>query len=166
MDVLAPFHPALVHVPIALLIVGFLFEAAGRLSGAEWLPRAAAALLLLGALGAGAAFVSGKAAEERAEDQGVPEAPIESHESAGTATLIVAGLAAVLKLAELTVLKRRARVAGVLALVAYAAAAVLVGITGFRGGELVYKHGAGVQRVARGGAEEPGGEAREAEEHH
>lgn len=165
MDFLAPFHPALVHGPIVLLIVGFLFDVAARLGRAEWCRRTAAALLFLGALGAGAAFLSGKAAEERAEDQGVPDAPLESHEDAATVTLIVGGLAAVLKLTELTVLKRQARAVGALAFVAYGAAAALVGVTAFRGGELVYKHGAGVEKVAAGQAREQA-EAGESGERH
>jgi uncharacterized membrane protein len=139
MDPQVPLHPAVVHFPVALLLVGLLFELAGRIIRIEWCRRAAAALLILGAMGAGAAFYSGNAAEEAVEDAGVPHEPIERHEDAGKLAAILAGVAAVLKLAELTVLRKKAAV-GWLVLAAYLAAAASVSVAALRGGELVYKH--------------------------
>jgi uncharacterized membrane protein len=160
MEWLAPYHPALVHAPIALLIVGFVFEVVGRLGGADWWRRAATALLILGTLGAGSAYLSGREAGERAEHAAIPEAPIDAHERAATGTLVVAVVAVLLRIGELTVARARPRMVGLLALLAYAAAAVMVGVTGLRGGELVFGHGAGVQ-VHAPSPSGPGGEQHE-----
>jgi len=58
-------HPAMVHFPVALLCVAFGFDVACLLlRRQQWLDRAAATLYLLGALGAGGAFLSGRQAED------------------------------------------------------------------------------------------------------
>lgn len=155
-----PIHPAIVHFPIALLLVGFGLELAGRLRRAEWMRRAAAALLVLAALASAAAFLSGKQAEEAAEDAGVPDAPIESHEAAGTWTMILAALAAGVRLVEGNGQRPVTRWAAPVALALYAAAAASASLAGYRGGELVYKHGAGV-RAAPAADTAEGGEHRE-----
>jgi uncharacterized membrane protein len=144
MEALAPFHPAIVHTPIALIIVGAVFELAGRALDREWWRKAAFAMLVVGVLGAGAAVLSGRAAEEGVEKQGVSKHAIEEHEEIAQLTLWL-GLGAVLTRALAGRFgAARAAVAG-LALLLHLAAATTVGIAGYRGGRLVFEHGAGVK---------------------
>jgi uncharacterized membrane protein len=144
MDALAPFHPAVVHAPIALIIAGFVFELVGRALDREWWRKAAFAMLVVGVLGAGAAVLSGRAAEEGAERQGVARHAIHEHEEIAQLSLWL-GLGAVLTRAVAgRLVALRAAVAS-LALVLHLAAAVAVGIAGFRGGVLVFEQGAGVK---------------------
>lgn len=157
MDLPIPLHPVIVHTPIALIVFSLLFELVGRFTDVEWWRKAAFAMLVIGVLGAGAAVLSGNAAEEAAERQGVPEEPIESHEAAGTLTLWL-GVAAVLArwLAARTGPARGA--ISLLALVAHLLTAGAVGVAGYRGGHLVYEHGAGVKATAGTPAEHSHGE--------
>ena len=144
MNALAPFHPAIVHTPIALIIVGALFELVGRALDSEWWRKAAFAMLIVGVVGAGVAVLSGRAAEEGAEDQGVAKHAIHEHEEIAQLTLWL-GLAAVVTRALAgRVGSARAVVAG-LALLLHLATATTVGIAGYRGGLLVFEHGAGVK---------------------
>ncbi len=144
MEALAPFHPAIVHTPIALIIVGAVFELAGRALDSEWWRKAAFAMLVVGVLGAGLAVLSGRAAEEGVERQGVAKHAIHEHEEMAQLALWL-GLGAVVTRAVAGRLGAvRAAVAG-LALLLHVAAAITVGIAGFRGGSLVFEHGAGVK---------------------
>ena len=137
MEALAPFHPAIVHTPIALIIVGAVFELAGRALDREWWRKAAFAMLIVGVLAAGLAVLSGRAAEEGVERQGVAKHAIEEHEEMALLTLWL-GLGAVVTRAVAGRLGAvRAAVAG-LALLLHLAAAITVGIAGFRGGLLVF----------------------------
>ena len=163
MEALAPFHPAIVHTPIALIIVGAIFELVGRALDREWWRKAAFAMLIVGVLAAGLAVLSGREAEENVERQGVAQHAIEEHEEMALLTLWL-GLGAVVTRAVAGRLGPvRAAVAG-LALLLHLAAAITVGVTGFRGGSLVFEHGAGVKM---GGTlvENPEGEKAEKAEH-
>lgn len=145
MEFLAPFHPQIVHTPVALLVFSAFFAIVGRLFDREWVRKAAMLLLVFGFLGAILANLSGNEAEERAEErQGVPEAPLEAHELAGRLVLYVSG-GALLAFAVGSRLSGGAKgaIAG-LALLLQIAAAVLVGVAGLRGGRLVYDYAAGV----------------------
>jgi uncharacterized membrane protein len=153
-----PIHPLIVHTPIVLLIFSALLELAGRALDADWARRSALVLLVVGALGAGAAVITGTAAGDAAERQGVAEQPVDSHEDAGKLTLALAVGAVVARALSARVGALRGLVAG-LALALQLAAAVMVGVTGYRGGRLVYEHGAGVSvhgaRVASDHAPRP-----------
>jgi uncharacterized membrane protein len=143
MEVLARFHPQIVHTPIALIIIALAFDLIGRATRLEWWRKAAFAMLVVGVLGAGGAVLSGREAGEAAERQGVPEQPVDAHEEMAFVTLAL-GLAAV---AARGIASRaggaRALVSGI-ALVLHLGAAIAVGITGYRGGKLVYEYGAAV----------------------
>ncbi len=146
MDALGQFHPQIVHTPVALLIFSAFFAVVGRLFDREWVRRASVLLLVFGFLGSFAAMRSGFAAHEVPEDeQGVPEHVIEEHAEKGQFTFYLAGGA----LAALVVASRLAGPAAAavsgLALVLQIGAAVMVGVTGHEGGELVYEHGANVR---------------------
>jgi len=163
MDALGPFHPAIVHTPIALIIVSAVFELAGHALDREWLRRAAFAMLVVGVLGAGLAVLSGHGAEEAVEHQGVAKEAIHEHEEVAQFAWWL-GLAAVVSRAVAgRVGAARAAVAG-LALLLHLAAAVTVGIAGYRGGVLVFEHGAGVQAVRAPIDGERGGDRARSEE--
>lgn len=140
-----PIHPLVVHTPIALIIVSLLFEIVGRATDSEWWRKGAFAMLVVGMLGAGAALLTGEPDAERAEEtQGVPEQAVDRHEDAGKLALWVTVGAVVVR--ALSAGSGGARVAiGVVALLLHITAAVTVGVAGMRGGELVFRHGAGVR---------------------
>ena len=92
MDALGPFHPQIVHTPIALLVFSALFAIAGRMADREWLRKTAMLLLVFGFLGSFAAVQSGQPAHRDPErEQGVPEDRIDAHAEFGRYTLWVAG---------------------------------------------------------------------------
>jgi len=157
-----PLHPIIVHTPIALLICSALFELIGRALDADWWRRGAVALLVLGTIGAGAAVITGDAAGKAAERQGVADPPLEQHEDAGKLTLAMAAGAVVVRALATRAGSLRGAVAA-LALVLQLAAAILVGVAGFRGGRLVYEHGAGVRVHGVRVASDQAPQARDAE---
>jgi uncharacterized membrane protein len=144
MEFLAQFHPQIVHGPIALIIIAALFEVVGRIVGLDWWRKAAFALLILGVLGAGLAVLSGQEAGKAAEHQGVPEQPVDLHESIAKLTLWLGLAAVVMRAIAGRTGRARPMVAG-LALVLHLAAAVTVGLAAHLGGELVFEHGARVK---------------------
>ena len=165
MQFLAPFHPQIVHGPIALIIIAALFEVVGRFVGLEWWRKAAFALLILGVLGAGLAVLSGKGAGQAAEKQGVSEHAVDEHEEMALVTLWL-GIGAVLARALAGRAGRaRAALAG-LGLVLHLAAAVTVGIAAHRGGELVFEHGARVKVNGQPVVTPPPGHETEEQEKH
>lgn len=134
-------HTMIIHFPIALGVVGALALLAYAAFRPAWLRWFAPVLLSLALLGAGAAYFSGNAAEDRAEHMGVPDQAIEEHESAGIWGLGVVALATLLAWATVP----RGRGVWIAAIIALAAAAALAR-AGHLGGKLVFVHGAG--RVA------------------
>ncbi len=185
MDFLGPYHPLIIHTPIALIIVSLLFEIVGLATDAQWWRKASFAMLIVGVLGAGAAVLSGEPASDQAEEvQGIPEATVEHHEDVGKMALWIGVGAVVFRAASAglgTAGGLRIAVAA-LAFLLHLAAAVTVGVAGYRGGQLVFESGAAVrvngqllhhgaaagQKAATPGVAEvaPGGEAREAGEEH
>ena len=144
MEFLAPLHPAIVHAPVALIIVALVFDLAGRALDSDWWRKASFALLVLGTLGAGVAVLSGQEAGERAEKrQAVPEEAVDAHEDIAKLSLWLALGAVVTRAAAGRLGSARPAVAG-LGFLLHLAAAVAVGVAAYRGGELVYRHGAGV----------------------
>lgn len=140
-------HPIIVHTPIALLIFSAFFAIVGRLFDREWVRKASVLMLVFGFLGAFGAVRSGLITHEIAEHkQGVPEEAIDEHGDLGEKTMYVAGaaLVAVALAAKFSAGGLGAALSG-LALLLQIGAAVLVGLTGFHGGKLVYEHGASVK---------------------
>lgn len=158
-----PLHPVIVHTPIALILFSLLFDLIGRFTDLDWWRKAAFAMLVFGVLGAGAAVLTGTASEEQAERQGVPHEAIEAHEAAGILTLWL-GVAAVLARWLATRPGPARGAIGALALVAHLLTAGALSVAGYRGGELVYEHGAAVKvapPLAPGTPLEEDGEAHE-----
>ena len=161
-----PLHPAIVHVPMGLaLAMPFLAIA---LAVAVWrhaLPRRALAIVVgLQLLLAAAAVAAGRTgdAEHEAAERLAPRAAIHDHEEAGerviwssVAVLALSAAAAFAPTRRVTLLAALTA-AGTLVVAAFAVDA------GRRGGELVFRYGAG---VTAGGAQEVSAGA-ETEHHH
>ena len=133
----------LIHFPIALLLIGFLAELIALVVPKPFFKQAAFAMLLIGSLGAIAAYISGSYAGAGIES-GPLKAPMELHEDAALITLLLAIVTALYRVGlQIFHLERLwARIVGVLLWLALAGS---VARTGYLGGQLVFRHGAGVQ---------------------
>lgn len=92
-----PLHPAVVHFPIVLLLLGAAVACVAVFLNRWHLPWIAAGLLVLGAVGVFVAVETGEKDEEMVE--GMPPAAenlLDQHEEWAERTQIVAGIAAVL----------------------------------------------------------------------
>jgi uncharacterized membrane protein len=142
-----PLHPAVVHFPIVLILLGTLVSFVAVFWRKGYVPAFAAALLTLGAVGAWVAVETGESDGGLVEDTSPPmEQLIEAHENWAERTLTVATIAAVIALGAAALFRfpRLARGVGVAAALAAGVASWTVYETGHRGGALVYRHGAGV----------------------
>ncbi|MBI3609544.1 MAG: DUF2231 domain-containing protein [Nitrospirae bacterium] len=142
-----PIHPVVVHFPIALLFTAVFFEILGFLLRREQYRQFGFWLLILGFLSGLVAAGFGLWGEAAAVKMGVPEKAIERHESFAVSTLITFGL--------LLIYRRWARDRWsshrkTIYISAAVAGLLLLGTTGYFGGELVYEYGAGVSKTAPG----------------
>ena len=135
-------HPAVVHYPIALGVVGAVAVLGYAIVPKPGLRWVGPVLLAIALAGAGGAYFTGESAKDRAADAGVPQGEIERHESISVWSLGVLSLATLLAWA--TAASRRG--SWVAAPVAVAAAGMILW-TSHLGGRLVYIYGAG--RVAK-----------------
>ena len=135
----AVWHPALVHFPIALLFLALALDFYGyvaRDSRASWAAQIATAGGTVGLL---LAFITGNYAEIVAAHQKIPQNPISNHEAWATATSwTFIGLTAWRSYLKPTHPKFRYYLLAVLTTVC------LLTVTGYKGGQLVYKYAAGV----------------------
>ncbi len=142
-----PLHPALVHFPVVLIVLGAVAALVAVFWRGAQLPRYAALLLALGALGCWVSMETGESDGGLLEKaQPKMAALLDQHEEWAERTLTVAIVAAVLATASV-VTQRWPKVARSLAvLTALAALGAGYGVyeTGHRGGALVFRHGAGV----------------------
>lgn len=136
-------HPMIVHFPIALLIVGFIADAAGIIFKKEFYSKAGFYLLILGTLGVVAAYFSGNFAGEGVTESGALGKALEVHEQAAELSLWLMTGVAVIRIA-LVLLKKYTGVYKWVAFVLFFAGVLSIARTGYYGGELVYKHAAGV----------------------
>ena len=146
MEALGPYHPLIVHTPVALLIFSAAFAILGRLFDREWVRKASVLMLVFGFLGAFFAVNSGQAAHEVPErKQGVPEHEIDEHADLGRKALYLSGGALLVIGIAARVSGGAANALGLLALLLQLGAAGSVAAAGLRGGELVFKYGANVK---------------------
>jgi uncharacterized membrane protein len=143
----SPLHPAVVHFPIVLILLGSVVAVAAVFIRRWHLPGTAAALLVLGALGSIVAAQTGKHEGELVGGETPAiESILEQHENwaerTQTAAVIVALLAAGAALA--TRWPGVTRTLSVLTAASALVATWCVVQTGHYGGQLVYRHGAGV----------------------
>ncbi len=137
-------HPMIVHFPIALLITGLLSETLGLFLKKEFFRKAGFYLLILGTVGVAAAYFTGRLAGEGVTEAGSLKQALEAHEEAAELSLWLMAAAVVLRIITVFVKK----FSGSLKWGAFAL--FLIGVlsivrTGYYGGELVFKHAAGVQ---------------------
>jgi len=136
-------HAMVIHFPIALLIIGFLSEIIALFIKKPFFSQAAFYLLLLGTLGTIASYLSGDAAGDGIEDGSLGKA-IELHEQAATIALWLA-IATSLVYLGIYFLNYSKKWAKIASIVLFTATIVAIARTGYLGGQLVYKHGAGVE---------------------
>ena len=129
-------HPLLVHFPVALIIVGFLFDVVSLFCKKEaCLSKAGLYLMVLGTLGAVAAFLAGEFfTPELTGDLGKLK---EKHEIFAKITMYVMIAASVIRLAVLYYKKTESWYKW-LVFVLFLIGTVGVGITGYLGGSIVY----------------------------
>ncbi len=137
-------HPMIVHFPIALILVGFLFELASLFIKKELFSTVAFYLLILGTLGIAAAYLSGDLAGEGISETGALKTALETHEHAAGLALWIIISASVIRIAYI-LLKDKIKFLRWVSFVLFAVGVFAVARTGYYGGQLVYKHAAGVQ---------------------
>jgi uncharacterized membrane protein len=137
-------HPMIVHFPIALLIVGFLFDLIGTLLKKEFYSNAGFYLLILGTVGVVAAYLSGGYAGDGVSEAGALKQALETHEAAAELSLWLMAVASITRIG-FVVLKKYNGIFKWVALVLFFAGVLSIARTGYYGGELVFKHAAGVQ---------------------
>ena len=137
------FHAMAVHFPIALLMAGFLSELIGLFIKKTFFQQAAFYLLILGALGSIVSYLAGKVAGDGMLKGTLGQAT-QLHEQAATFALSLTVITAIFYLGIFIMKfsKSWVRIAGI---VLFAVAVVAIARTGYLGGQLVYKHGAGVE---------------------
>jgi uncharacterized membrane protein len=136
-------HAMVVHFPIALLLVGFLFEAISFFYKKEFFRQSAFYLLLLGMLGTVVSYLAGNAAGEGMEEGPLSKA-MELHEQAATISLWLTIVTA-LVYASIYFLKYKKNWLRIIAVLLFTGVIASIARTGYLGGQLVYKHGAGVE---------------------
>lgn len=147
-DWLPNLHPLVVHFPIALLVVVVFLELVRlAIRSREWLDRSVLLLYGLGTLGLVAAFLSGRKAAETVDVEGAAFALLTSHEDWALAAMVFFLAFSALRLgAAWKGVDRKRWVAAVLAVMGGVGVGILA-VAADRGGELVFRHGAGVAAV-------------------
>ncbi len=146
-----PLHPAIVHFPIVLLLLGSLAAVLAALTPRWHLPWLSAVILAAGAMGAALATRTGnQQAEMAGEISERAEALLDEHEEWAERTRNLAFAAAILALtaASLARFPKTGRALRAATALAVAAAGFSVAETGHYGGQLVYKHGVGINPAA------------------
>jgi uncharacterized membrane protein len=147
------FHAMVIHFPIALLMAGFLSEIIALISKKQFFKNASLYLLILGSLGAIVAFVSGSYAGDGMTD-GILQAPLEIHEEAALVTLWLAIITAVVR-AAMSYFNYNKAWAQWTSFLLFAVLVGFVARTGYLGGQLVFKHGAGIELALPDFGEQP-----------
>ena len=136
-------HAIVIHFPIALLIIGFLTELVSLFLMKPFFKQMAFYLLLLGTFGTVVSYLSGDAAGEGMEGGSLGRA-IELHEEAATIALWLTITTAVLYLLVF-LFKYNTKWVRIVSVLLFACVVGAIARTGYLGGQLVYKHGAGVE---------------------
>ena len=134
----------IVHFPIALVIIGFLSDAVGLVTKRKFFVSAGLYLVVLGTVGTLAAYLSGDVAGEGIEEVGALGRALETHEDAALLAVWAMGILAIAR-ATLAVTRRMTGWAQWVMIVLLAVGVGTIVRTGYYGGQLVYRHAAGVQ---------------------
>ena len=136
-----PWHPFLIHFPIALLTAALVIDAVALLWGRETWHRIAYVLLVAGTVGAAASVVSGNA-DAAGYRQSEVAAAVQDHEDLGTVTFLLFLVVVLGRLPR--ILRPQADARKWLWMVPGVVGLVLLYLTSYDGGELVYHQGVGV----------------------
>jgi len=148
----SPLHPALVHFPIVLILLGAVVAVAAAFIRRWHLPVIAAVLFVLGAIGSVIAVQTGERDSELVGETAAIEQVLDQHEKWAERTQIAAIIVALLAVAAVVTSRwpLAARALGVATAAGACAATWCVAETGHYGGQLVYRHGAGVNLMPAG----------------
>jgi uncharacterized membrane protein len=146
-------HPMIVHFPIVLAVMALLFDlwavAIARRAGGPFTSLQPGAVMLAGAgLMAVAAYFFGDMALDVAMSRGFSEAQLETHEGWGTTTAIVLAVIGLLRFVMWRRQLDRSSKGAALAVALGVAAVVMVSVTAYFGGQLVYGLGVNVKPLA------------------
>ncbi len=150
-----PLHAAVVHFPIVLVLLGTVAAVVALITSRWNMPLVAAILLFLGGIGSLVAVATGKNEGEMVATAGPIERVLDQHEDWADRTRAFASAAAILAIGAAFATRWRVAsrmMAGAAAAVALTATWCVVQ-TGHYGGQLVYRHGAGVNTVASSATE-------------
>jgi uncharacterized membrane protein len=132
------FHPMIVHFPVALIIIGFLFELISAFTKKEnFLSKSVLYLVILGTLGAIAGYLTGEFFTK--EFTGQTGEIKEIHEFFAKSAMFTMIFLSILKI-WIKLKKKEENKYKWFSLAIYFIAAVLIGITGYYGGTLVYEY--------------------------
>ena len=157
----SPLHPAVVHFPIVLIVLGAVVAVVAAYTRRWHLPGIAAALFVLGAVGSVVATQTGEREGELVGETSAVEAILDQHENWAERTQFAAILVALLAVGAVVTSRwpGAARGLGVATAVCALFAAVCVAETGHYGGQLVFRHGAGVNLAPADANTSPQGQA-------
>ncbi len=137
-------HPMIVHFPIALLIFGFIADLISIIFKKDFFGKAGLYLLIFGTLGVIAAFLSGNIAGDGLTEAGPLKNAIESHQNAALISLWIMAITTFLRIIFIMI-KKYDGVFKWIVLILFFSGVLSIARTGYFGGELVFKHAAGVQ---------------------
>lgn len=148
----SPLHPAIVHFPIVLIVLGAAVAVTAAFLRRWHLPAIAAALFTLGAIGSLVAAQTGEQDDKRIEKSSAVRRILHEHEEWAERTEAVTVVVALLALAAAATGRWpiATRTLGAVTAAGALAAAWSVYQTGHYGGQLVYRHGAGVTAAVTG----------------
>jgi len=138
-------HAMVIHFPIALLMIAFLSEIVAFFSKKQFFKRASLYLLILGTLSVIVAYISGSYAGG-GMTEGTLQEPLEMHEEAALVTLCLAIITTLFKVA-IYYFNYTKTWAEWIAILLFTLLFGSIIRTGYLGGQLVYKHGAGIELV-------------------
>lgn len=136
-------HAMVIHFPIALILIGFIFEIISIFSKQIFFKQSSLALLIIGTVGVIIAYFSGNAAGDGMEEGSMARA-MKLHEQAATFALWISIVTAVYYSLNFF-LKINTLWIKIVGIILFTLSVAAISRTGYLGGQLVYQHGAGVQ---------------------
>jgi uncharacterized membrane protein len=141
-------HPLIVHFPIALITVGAICDAIGILGKRTFFQKMGYFLFSLGALSGIIAALTGENAAEVAQHINGIAQDLDQHNTLGTATAYLS-IALVIGRTHFTLKKKFGGVICHIYLFFALMTVALVSASGYTGGHLVYRYGAGTEPVVK-----------------
>ncbi|MCX7797835.1 MAG: hypothetical protein N2249_04340 [Melioribacter sp.] len=148
MEFLSEFHNKVVHFPLAIFVLYFLFEFAGVILSKNYLHQSALILLILGVLSSIFSVITGNQAKQLANNlisgKYLLIQLLEKHESYATVTIWYFTTLLFFRIYLITKKKFNYKYQILFVLLSFIGA-VLILITGYTGGILVYDYGLGTK---------------------